>query len=425
MSVYAVICLLSLVSILLAFVNAKIGKMQSTIAITTVSLIISLLIVLIGKTIYPPLQEISRTILSGISFQDFLLKGILGFLLFAGGLGVKLAHFKDQKWEITILSLGATLFSTFFVGIALWYCFQIFNVPLHFIYCLLFGALISPTDPIAVLAIVKKLKAPRRISTQIEGESLFNDGFGLVIFITVFSVAFSKGVTPTAWSVSMLFLHEAVGGIMYGAILGVIFHYLIRSTNDSGMEFMLTIAIPTAGYAIADLIGVSGPLAMVVTGIIIGNWTRFDGFSEDSKIHLDSLWQLVDELFNGILFLLIGLTLLQFDFHSEYVLIIAIAIPLVLIGRYLSVKISYLGFGHFRNYNPYGIKILTWGGLRGGLGLAMAMAVPSGVMVIPEKNIDVREIILVMTYAVVFFSIIIQGSTVTALIKKANNWERG
>jgi len=406
MSEYGVICLLSMVSILLSFVNAKVCKMQSTITITTVSLIVSLLIVLVGKTIYPPLQGISRTLLNGISFQDFLLKGILGFLLFAGGLGVKLAHFKDQKWEITILSLGATLFSTFFVGIALWLCLQLFNLPLHFIYCLLFGALISPTDPIAVLAIVKKLKAPRRISTQIEGESLFNDGFGLVIFITVFSVAFSSGAEPTAWSVSLLFLHEAVGGIIYGCLLGVIFHYLIRSANDSGMEFMLTVVIPTAGYVIAYSIGVSGPLAMVVAGILIGNWTRFDGFSEDSKMHLDSLWGLVDELFNGILFLLIGLTLLQFNCHLEYFVIIFISIPLVLIGRYLSVKISYLGFGFFRTYNPYGIKILTWGGLRGGLGLAMAMAIPSGVMVIPQKHIDVREIILVMTYAVVFFSIL-------------------
>lgn len=424
MSVYDVLCLLTMISILISFFNAKIGKMQSTIAITTVSLIVSLLIVLIGKSIYPPLNEMSLTLLNGISFQDFLLKGILGFLLFAGGLGVKLDYFKDQKWEIAILSLGATLFSTFFVGIALWLCLQFFDVPFDFIYCLLFGALISPTDPIAVLAIVKKLKAPQRISTQIEGESLFNDGFGLVIFITVFSVAFSSGATPTAWSVSMLFLHEAVGGILYGILVGVIFHYLIRSTNDSAMEFMLTVAIPTAGYVIADLIHVSGPLAMVVAGIIIGNWTRFYGFSEDSKSHLDSLWGLVDELFNGILFLLIGLTLLQFDFHSEYLTVILIAIPLVLIARYFSVKLPYVGFSYFRTYNPYSVKILTWGGLRGGLGLAMAMAVPPGVMVIPDKNIDVRDLILVMTYAVVFFSIIIQGSTVTSLIKKANQWEK-
>ncbi|MCK5817897.1 MAG: sodium:proton antiporter [Psychromonas sp.] len=424
MSVYDVLCLLTMISILISFFNAKIGKMQSTIAITTVSLIMSLLIVLIGKTIYPPLNEMSLTLLNGISFQDFLLKGILGFLLFAGGLGVKLDHFKDQKWEIAILSLGATLFSTFFVGIALWLCLQFFTVPFDFIYCLLFGALISPTDPIAVLAIVKKLKAPQRISTQIEGESLFNDGFGLVIFITVFSVAFSSSTTPTAWSVSMLFLHEAVGGILYGSLVGIICHYLIRSTNDSAMEFMLTVAIPTAGYVIADLIHVSGPLAMVVAGIIIGNRTRIHGFSKDSKVHLDSLWGLVDELFNGLLFLLIGLTLLQFDFHSEYVTVIVIAIPLVLIARYFSVKLPYVGFRLFRAYNPYSVKILTWGGLRGGLGLAMAMAVPRGVMVIPNKNIDVRDIILVMTYGVVFFSIIIQGSTVTSLIKKANQWEK-
>lgn len=329
---------------------------------------------------------------------------------------------RDQKWEITILALGATLFSTAFVGIALWYLCQLIGLPFDFIYCLLFGALISPTDPIAVLAIVKKLQAPKRIAIQIEGESLFNDGFGLIIFMTIFSIAFATG-EPTVSSVSMLFLHEAIGGILYGLVLGFFFHCLISATDDHAMELLLTVGIPTGGYVFAQMIGVSGPLSMVVAGIMIGNWTRIKGFSKESKAQLDHFWELVDEFLNGILFLLIGLSMLQFTFHIEDVLVVLIAIPIVLVARYLSVKLSYISFSCCRVYNPYSVSILTWGGLRGGLALAMAMAIPSGIMVLPDKNIDVREIILVMTYAVVFFSILIQGSTIIPLIEKAKLWQ--
>ncbi|SMY17147.1 cation:proton antiporter [Photobacterium aquimaris] len=422
MSVYNTLCFLAAAAMLIAFINSKIGKMQTTIAITAGSLILSLLIIFAGHNGWFHLEDIASTQMGKINFEDFLLKGILGFLLFAGGLGIKLPHLKEQKWEITTLALGSTLFSTFFIGFSLWGICQLLGIQLDLIYCLLFGSLISPTDPIAVLAIVKKMNAPRRISTQIEGESLFNDGFGLVIFVTLFTIAFGDQ-TPTVMSVSQLFLQEAIGGIVYGFILGLIFHYLISSTNDHSMELLLTIGIPTAGYAFAEIIHVSGPLAMVVSGIMIGNWTRYIGFSKESEEHLDHFWELVDEFLNGLLFLLIGMTMLEFSFHQEDWILMAIAIPLVLFSRYLSVKLPYLSFSHYRQYNPMSVKILTWGGLRGGLALAMAMAVPAGVMVIPEKNIDVREIILVMTYSVVVFSILIQGSTITSLIEKAKLWE--
>lgn len=422
MSVYNTLCFLAAAAMLIAFINSKIGKMQTTIAITAGSLILSLLIIFAGHNGWFHLEDIASTQMSKIDFEDFLLKGILGFLLFAGGLGIKLPHLKEQKWEITTLALGSTLFSTFFIGFSLWGICQLLGIQLDLIYCLLFGSLISPTDPIAVLAIVKKMNAPRRISTQIEGESLFNDGFGLVIFVTLFTIAFGDQ-SPTVLSVSQLFMQEAIGGIVYGLLLGLIFHYLICSTDDHSMELLLTIGIPSAGYAFAEIIHVSGPLAMVVSGIMIGNWTRYIGFSKESEEHLDHFWELVDEFLNGLLFLLIGMTMLEFSFHQEDWILMAIAIPLVLLSRYLSVKLPYLGFSRYRQYNPMSVKILTWGGLRGGLALAMAMAVPAGVMVIPDKDIDVREIILVMTYSVVVFSILIQGSTITSLIEKAKLWE--
>lgn len=423
MSVYHTLCFLSAAAMVIAFVNSKIGKMQTTIAITAGSMILSLLILIAGQNDWFHLTEIATETVTSINFEDFLLKGILGFLLFAGGLGIKLPNLKDQKWEITVLALGATLFSTFFIGFVLYGFCQVIGIQFDLVYCLLFGALISPTDPIAVLAIVKKLNAPRRISTQIEGESLFNDGFGLVIFVTLFTIAFGTEA-PTIGSVTHLFIQEAIGGIVYGFVLGLIFHYLISATDDHSMELLLTIGVPTAGYAFAEYLHVSGPLAMVVSGIMIGNWTRFIGFSKESEDHLDHFWELVDEFLNGVLFLLIGMSMLLFEFHKEDWIMMAISVPLVLTARYLSVFISYIGFKRYRKYNPWSIKILTWGGLRGGLALAMALSIPSGILVIPEKLIDVKEIIMVMTYSVVVFSILIQGSTITPMIEKAKQAEK-
>ncbi|WP_299685807.1 sodium:proton antiporter [uncultured Vibrio sp.] len=423
MSIYQTLCCLSAVAMLIAYVNNKFGKMQTTIAITAGSMMLSLLIIIAGQNNWFQLADFASETIAKIDFEDFLLKGILGFLLFGGGLGIKLPNLKDQKWEIAVLALGATLFSTFFVGFALYGFCQLIGIQFGLIYCLIFGALISPTDPIAVLAIVKKLDAPKRISTQIEGESLFNDGFGLVIFTTLFAIAFGTE-TPTIGSVGMLFIQEAMGGIVYGLVLGLIFHYLISNTNNHSMELLLTIGIPTTGYALADLLGVSGPLAMVVSGIMIGNWTRFTGFSKESEDHLDHFWELIDEFLNGLLFLLIGMSMLLFKFHQEDWILIAFAIPLVLTARYLSVFLSYIGFKRFRNYNPQSTKILTWGGLRGGLALAMALSIPSGIWVIEDKLIDVKEVILVMTYAVVVFSILVQGSTITPMIEKAKQAEK-
>ncbi|CAH0541597.1 cation:proton antiporter [Vibrio marisflavi] len=423
MSVYYTLCFLSAAAMVIAFINSKIGKMQTTIAITAGSMTLSLLILIAGQNDWFHLTTIATDVVSRINFEDFLLKGILGFLLFAGGLGIKLPHLKDQKWEITVLALGATLFSTFFIGFVLYALCQLIGIQFDLIYCLLFGALISPTDPIAVLAIVKKLKAPERISTQIEGESLFNDGFGLVIFVTLFTIAFGTE-SPTVGSVTSLFLQEAIGGIAYGFVLGLVFHYLISSTDDHSMELLFTIGVPTAGYAFAEVLHVSGPLAMVVSGIMIGNWTRYIGFSKESDKHLDHFWELVDEFLNGVLFLLIGMSMLLFEFHEEDWILMAISVPLVLAARYLSVFLSYIGFKRYRHYNSWSIKILTWGGLRGGLALAMALSIPSGIWVIEEKAIDVKEIILVMTYSVVVFSILVQGSTITPMINKANKEEQ-
>lgn len=421
MSVYSLLCFLAAIAVFIAFINHKISPIQTTITITGVALIASLVVILLGQHGFLPFKEAISHTLAEINFGDFLLKGILGFLLFAGGLGINLTHLKNQKWEITTLALLSTLISTFLVGFALWGVCQVIGVPLDLIYCLVFGAVISPTDPIAVLAIVKKLHAPEQVAIQIEGESLFNDGFGLVLFVTLFAIAFGDH-TPTVGSVITLFLREAVGGIAFGFVLGLIFDYLIKKSDDPSLELLMTLLIPTAGYAFAEVLGVSAPLAVIVTGIFLGNWTRHNGFSETSKKQLGHFWELVDEFINGVLFLLIGLMMMEFTFHSQDWLLMVIAIPMVLLCRYISVKLPYLAFERVREYNPMSVKILTWGGLRGGLALAMALSIPSGIVVM--GNIDVKEIIVMMTYAIVLFSILVQGSTITPMIEKAKRLQK-
>ena len=423
MPVYFVLCFLSAIAILVAFANAKLMKLQPTVAITAGSVALSLVLVLVGQIDGIPLQELASQTMAQIDFEHFLLEGVLGFLLFAGGLGIKLPNLRDQRWEIAVLAIGSTLFSTFLVGYALYYFCQLIGLDLGLVYCLLFGALISPTDPIAVLAIVKSINAPKRISTQIEGESLFNDGLGLVLFITLYGMAFG-GESQSLESVSLLFVQEALGGIAYGLLLGLVFHLLISATDDHSLELLLTVTIPTAGYALAHYLGVSGPLAMVIAGIVIGNWTRHVGFSKESEDHLDHFWELIDEFLNSLLFLLIGLTLVLFDFHQQDLLLMTFAVVLVLVARYLSIALAFVGFRRFRSYNPYSVRILAWGGLRGGLAMAMALSIPSGVWVVEAPAIDVREIVLVMTYAVVVFSILVQGSTITPLIERAKRWEK-
>lgn len=418
MNIYTYICFLSALAILLGFITSKISdRVQSTIAITASAMIGSLILLLLGKLNWFSLDSIATNVLEQIDFKDFLLNGILGFLLFAGALGIKLPVMKDQKWEITAFALFSTLASTFFIGILIYLVANAIGLSLPFVYCVLFGALISPTDPIAVLAIIKNLRAPKRLSMQVEGESLYNDGVGLVIFTTVFAVAFG-GQEPTVSGITGLFLHEAIGGIIYGFILGLIAHWLISATDDGSLEILLTLTVPTAGFMLASVFHVSGALAMVVSGIMIGNWTRQKGFSEQSQRYLDHFWEMIDHYLNSLLFLLIGLALLLVEFTFRGFILMLLAIPICLAARYASLWIPYKVMQRFRTYNPYTLQILTWGGLRGGLALAMSLSIPTGVYFV-NGDVDVRDIILLMTYAVVMFSILVQGVTIEKMIQKS------
>ena len=419
MSIYTYICFLSAIAILLGFVTSKISdKIQSTIAITASAMVGSLLLVLLGSFNWLNLDVIATETMKQIDFKSFLLNGILGFLLFAGALGIKLPVMKDQKWEIATFALFSTLASTFIVGFLIYAFANLIGLDVDLIYCLLFGALISPTDPIAVLAIIKNLRAPKRLSMQVEGESLFNDGVGLVIFTTIFAVAFG-GQEPTFGGIMSLFLQEAIGGIFYGLVLGLVAHWLISSTDDGSLEILLTLTIPTAGFMLAGVLHVSGALAMVVSGIMIGNWTRKKGFSEQSQRYLDHFWEMIDHFLNSLLFFLIGFALLLVDFTFRGFIMMLLAIPICIAARYASIWIPFQAMKQIRTYNPYSLKILTWGALRGGLSLAMALSIPQGVAFINGTDMDVKDLILLMTYAVVTFSILVQGVTIEKMIQQS------
>lgn len=421
MSLYAYICFLFGISILLAFLTHKISdKIQSTIAITASAIVGSLILLLLGTLGWLKIDVVATSIIEQIDFKNFLLNGMLGFLLFAGSLGIKLPLLKDQRWEISLFALFSTFASTMLIATAIYYASYLIRLPIDFIYCVVFGALISPTDPIAVLAIIKNLRAPKRLSMQVEGESLFNDGVGLVIFTTVFSVAFS-GQEATLGGILSLFLQEAIGGILFGLCLGIVAHWLISATDDGSLEILLTLIIPTAGFMLAHYLHVSGALAMVVSGIMIGNWTRRYGFSEQSQRYLDHFWEMIDHSLNSLLFLLIGLALLLVDFSSYSSIFMLVAIPICLVSRYISLWLPFKLMQQFREYNPYTLRILTWGGLRGGLALAMALSIPSDTAVIATQDgqIDVRDLILLMTYSVVTFSILVQGVTIEKMVERA------
>lgn len=418
MNIYTYICFLSAISILIGFITRKISdRIQYTIAISATSMIGSIILLILGYLNWFNLDIVARSMMEQIDFKSFLLNGILGFLLFAGALGIKLPVMKSQKWEITALSLFSTLASTFLIGFFLYGITLLLGLHIELIYCVLFGALISPTDPIAVLAIIKNLKAPKKLSMKVEGESLFNDGVGLVIFTTVFAVAFG-GQEATLGGIAKLFLVEAVGGILFGLVLGLIAHFLISSTDDGSLEILLTLTIPTAGFMLANLLHISGALAMVVAGIMIGNWTRHSGFSEQSQKYLDHFWEMIDHFLNSLLFLLIGFALLLVNFTSQGFTLMLVAIPVCLLGRYISVWLPFFWFGRKTVYNPYTLRILTWGGLRGGLSLAMALSIPSS-GIIESVGMDVHDLLLIMTYAVVMFSILVQGTTIETMIAKS------
>jgi len=298
------------------------------------------------------------------------------------------------------------MLSTFMVGTATYYLLIALGMPTGYLYCLLFGALISPTDPIAVIGMLKSAKVPKSLETKIAGESLFNDGIGVVVFLILFSLL-GENAEISASAIFGLFMKEAVGGAVLGLVLGWITYRLLKSVDNYAVEILLTLALTCGGYALALYLHTSGPIAIVVAGLLVGNHGRDYAMSDKTQENLDTFWELVDEILNAVLFVLIGLEVLVLKFEMTYFTAGVIAIPMIILARFIAISIPVKALSIVRSFTPGAIKIMTWAGLRGGISIALALSMPTG----PE-----RDLFLLMTYIVVVFSILVQGLTVKKLV---------
>ncbi len=407
MNLFEITALLITLTAVFSFINHCTLKLPMTIGVMLIGLLMSLSL-LILKPLGLDLTIQANAILKSIDFSQTLMHGMLSFLLFAGALHVNLADLAKQKWLIASLATLGVLASTAIVGGLLWFALALIDINLPFIYCLVFGALISPTDPIAVLAILRTVHAPKSLETKITGESLFNDGVGVVIFLLVSGFAFG-GIDITVSSVIIFFLEETLGGVVFGFVVGGITYAMLKRVDNYQVEILLTLALVTGGYALAEALHVSAPIAVVVAGLMIGNHGRLLAMSDTTREHLDSFWELIDEILNAVLFVLIGLEILIINFESQLLIAGSISIIIVLFARFVSVGVPVLCIRRFRELTPGVIKILTWGGLRGGISVALALSLPASAE---------REIILAITYCVVVFSILVQGLTIGKLIKR-------
>jgi len=408
MSLFELASILLGLAVIFSYINHKYFKLPTTIGIMLIALVLSLILVVVSALGWEHGIQIAQKAIGKIDFYETLMEGMLSFLLFAGALHINLNDLKQRAWFVTIAATLGVLLTTFLVGLSSWYLLNLIGIKINLIYCLLFGALIAPTDPIAVLSILKTTAAPKSLEIKIAGESLFNDGVAVVVFITLLGIA----KQPAAFELSaivQLFLQEAVGGVIFGLVIGWLTYKLIATVDNYSVEILLTLGLVMCGYALALKLHVSGPIAIVVAGLLIGNHGRNFGMSSKTEEHVDLFWELIDEVLNAVLFVLIGLEIIVITFEQQYLLAGLIMIPVILLARLISISIPVQLFRKLRQYHPHAIKLLTWGGLRGGISVALALSLPP---------VPAREAIITITYIIVLFSIIVQGLSMKKLVIK-------
>tara|TARA_R110002073_G_scaffold258681_1_gene421685 strand:- start:37469 stop:38704 length:1236 start_codon:yes stop_codon:yes gene_type:complete len=408
MDYFSIATVLIVLSAIFGYINVRFIKLPSSIGLMLVTILFTLAV--LGLSYFDDtLLEKERELITSINFKTVLLDVMLSFLLFAGALHTNFQQLKIQRKPILVFATLGTLVSTFLAGTFVYYVLLFLGLEVDFIYCLLFGALISPTDPIAVLGIMKKVGAPKKLETKIVGESLFNDGVGVVIFLTIFQIA-KGGAEISVGHIAELFLVEVVGGIALGLLIGWVTYKLMKSINDYDVEVIITIAAVMGGTIIAQKLHLSAPLAMVTAGLIVGTDTvRQSSMSEVTEQYVDKFWELIDILLNTILFVMIGMEMLVLTFNSSYIIAGFIVIPVLLVSRYISLLLPIKIYAKKLDFVPKTNLIMTWGGLRGGISIALALSL---------TTVMERELFLVITYIVVVFSILVQGLTVGRLIKK-------
>lgn len=406
MGLFDIIAILITLSAVFSWINHRLLKMPTAIGLMLIALLVSLTL-LLPIPGSDALEEDARAMLQSIDFNAAVLHGMLAFLLFAGALHVNLFDLAKQKWVIATLATASVLGATFIVGSGMFGLFWILGLDVPFIWCLLFGALISPTDPIAVLGILKSAGAPKDLEVKITGESLFNDGVAVVTFLVLSEIAFG-GEQVTVPGVLALFGTEALGGLLFGLVAGGIAYLMLRRVDNYQVEVLITLALASGSYAAAEALHISAPITVVVAGLLIGNQGRHGAMSELTRLHLDNFWELVDEVLNAVLFVLIGLEVLVLTLTGQYLLAGLLAIPMVLFARAVSAGLPIAVMRRFRSFSPGVVTILTWGGLRGGISVALALSLPDG---------DTRDLLVTVTYCVVVFSILVQGLTLGPVVR--------
>lgn len=392
----------------LAYINRRFIGLPPAIGVMAIALVLSLLNMLADKLGYHALRILEQSLVESIDFSELLMQGMLSLLLFAGAIHVDLKQLRAYRWQVATLAVFGTALSTVIIGGALWAVMQLITLQLPFIYCLVFGALISPTDPIAVLGILQSAGAPKNVELVMSGESLFNDGVSVVLFSLIVGMI-AGAEAPSIAGAATLLLQEAGGGALLGGIIGYAVFRMLKSIDSYQEEVLITLASVLGGYALATWLHVSGPLAMVVMGLIIGNQGRSYAMSEETERHVDMFWELLDEILNAVLFVLIGLEVILLHFTHTLLALGCVVIVLTLLSRLLTVGVPIALFSRLFRLPKGSWAVLTWGGLRGGISVALALSLPAG---------ETRDIVVSLTYIVVVFSVLAQGMSVGTLVER-------
>jgi CPA1 family monovalent cation:H+ antiporter len=409
MSFFALISIVVVLSAVFGYLNVRFLRLPLTIGLMIVAIVFSLLNLAVAQ-VYPDFLRLEQELVRSIDFQHVLMDGMLSFLLFAGALHTDFSRLRKFVWPILSFATIGILITTFLVGGLIYGLLQVLQLPVDFLACLLFGALISPTDPIAVLGILKKAKAPEQLEIKIVGESLFNDGVGVVIFLTLLQIARAGTGEIHVSEVGLLFLEEVGGGVLLGLGLGYLAYRMMKRIDHYEVEVMITLAIVMGGYSLASYLHFSGPLAMVAAGLFLSNDRRRESaMSQRTEAYVDQFWELIDVLANAVLFVLMGMVIITLSADSQYWLAGILAIPLVLLARAASLSPLVAAFKRRLDFVPRTNLLMTWGGLRGGISIALALSLPAELS---------RDLFLTMTYVIVVFSIVVQGLSVGPLVER-------
>ncbi|WP_312207177.1 cation:proton antiporter [Epilithonimonas hominis] len=403
MELYYSFSVLIVLASLFAYINYRVLKLPSTIGIMVIAIIVSVILVASGDNFLPKTTNGLIKLVNSLDFTEVLMGAMLNFLLFAGGIHVNIKDLKEQFGPVVIFSTVGVIISTFAVAFGTFYLLPLVGIQMPFIYCLVFGALISPTDPVAVLSILKQANVSKSLETKVAGESLFNDGMAVVVFTVVLQLAIGKDIDLNVENIGLLLLREAGGGLLLGVLLGYSASRALRVVDDYIISVLITLSVVMGGYLIAREMHISAPLAMVAAGLFMGNFSESFKMKSETQDYLIKFWELIDEIMNAVLFLFIGFELLLIKDLNEYLLAGGICIMIVLLARWVAIFVPTKFMAFKYRFSPQTVKVLVWGGIRGGVSIALALSIPVN---------EYSQIIISITYCVVVFSIVVQGLTI-------------